>query len=47
MKKSKKEHKFPSMCRECGKSSQVGSKCIYEDQEKMAWCPTFIKRKKK
>lgn len=35
------------ICKKCGKSSNAGSICAYEEKEKMAACPTFIKIKEK
>lgn len=35
------------LCKICGKSSNVGNKCLYEEKEEMASCPTFIKIKVK
>jgi hypothetical protein len=40
------KEKYSSMCKECGKSSNVGNVCLYEDKEKMSHCPTFIRNKK-
>ena len=33
------------ICKECGRSSVVGSKCAFEDNEQMCFCPTFIRKK--
>ena len=38
---------FLCKCKECGKSSNAGNECIYEDKEQMAFCPTFIRMKTK
>jgi hypothetical protein len=35
------------MCLVCGKSSNAGSICAFEEKEKMAYCQTFIKIKPK
>lgn len=35
------------MCLTCGKSSNAGNTCLYEEKEKMAYCQTFIKIKPK
>lgn len=35
------------MCLTCGKSSNAGSKCLFEAKEKMAFCPTWIRIKEK
>ena len=45
MAKSKKE--FLCMCKTCGKSSNAGNSCAYEEQEKMSYCQTFIRIKEK
>lgn len=34
------------MCKNCGRSSNAGNSCLYEEKEKMAHCPTFIRIKK-
>jgi len=36
----------PCMCKTCGKSTFADNKCLYQD-ERMAFCPTFIKMKPK
>jgi hypothetical protein len=43
---NKKTTKFICLCLECGKSSNAGNKCLYEEKEKMAACPTYIRIKK-
>lgn len=35
------------MCLTCGKSSNAGNICAFEEKEKMAYCQTFIKIKPK
>jgi len=39
------ESKNVTICAECIKSSFHGNKCKYEDSNKMALCPTFLKKK--
>jgi hypothetical protein len=33
------------LCLTCGKSSNAGSSCLFEEKEKMAACPTSISMK--
>ena len=35
------------MCKNCGRSSNAKSKCAFEEKEKMAYCPTWIRIKEK
>lgn len=35
------------MCKTCGKSTNNNCSCLYEEKEKMAFCPTFIRIKAK
>lgn len=34
-----------SMCKTCRRSSNAGNKCAFEDNDKMAYCHTFIRMK--
>jgi hypothetical protein len=44
----KKPKKPPlCICKSCGRSSVVESKCAFEDLDKMAYCPTFIRQREK
>jgi len=35
-----------NVCLTCGKSSNAGNKCAYEEKKNMAFCPTAIRMKK-
>jgi len=35
------------MCKTCGKSSNAGNKCAFEEEKFMAFCPTWIRIKEK
>ena len=35
------------LCKACGKSSNAGNSCLFEEKERMAACPSFIRMKAK
>ena len=41
------EKKKTCMCKTCGRSSNFGNTCLYEEKEQMCFCSTFIRPMKK
>lgn len=41
------KRKLICRCKDCGKSSNAGNVCVYEEKKKMAACPTWIRIKTK
>lgn len=42
-----KTKKKTCVCKNCGRSSNYKSECLYEDKEQMCYCPTYIHPPKK